>query len=99
MTDLYIVATMTVRAEDAPRAKALLEPATEAFRKEDGCLGYTLLADRKSPGRFVTFERWRDEVALAAHMKSPTMAALSPSLKALLAEPMTQDFLSALRIL
>lgn len=99
MSDLYIVATMISKAEKADALRAVLLPATQAFRQEDGCLAYTLLEDRKQPGRFMTYERWRDAAALDAHMASPAMEAVKPLLPELLGEAMTQDFLDARLIL
>jgi quinol monooxygenase YgiN len=99
MSDLYIIATMVSRPDTADALRAALLPATAAFRQEDGCLSYTLLEDQKQAGRFMTYERWRDAAALAAHMESPTMDTLKPHLPALLGEPMMQDFLDARLIL
>jgi quinol monooxygenase YgiN len=99
MTDLYIIATMTATADNASELKNVLLPAVAKFRQEDGCLAYTLLEDRKRVGRFMTYERWRDEAALKAHMSSPAMKAAEPKLKGLLVEPLTQEFLTALAVL
>jgi quinol monooxygenase YgiN len=99
MSDLYIIATMTGKADKADALREVLLPVTEAFRQEDGCIAYTLLEDQKQPGRFMTYERWRDAAALEAHMHSPTMEAMKPLLPELLGEPLTQDFLDARLIL
>lgn len=99
MSDLYVIATMTAKPDKADALRTALLPAVEAFCQEDGCFAYTLLEDRRRPGRFVTYERWRDSAALDAHMTSPTMRDLSPLLPELLAEDMTQDFLDAHLIL
>ena len=99
MADLYIVATIVSKESKADDLRAALLSATEAFRQEAGCLGYTLLEDQKRPGRFMTYERWQDAAALAAHMASPTMEALKPLLPQLLAEDLKQDFLDARLIL
>lgn len=99
MSDLYIVATMVSQDGKVDALRAALLPATHAFQGEDGCLSYTLLEDHKRPGRFMTYERWRDAEALAAHMQSPAMAMLKTLLPGLLSEEMTQDFLDAPAIL
>lgn len=98
MSDLYVVATMVSRDGKADALRDALLPATQAFRQEDGCLSYALLEDRDRPGRFMTFERWRDQAALDAHMQSPAMAALAPLIPDLLGEALKQDFLD-LRLL
>jgi quinol monooxygenase YgiN len=99
MSDLYIMATMIAKPDRIASLRDRLLPAVEAFRKEPGCLAYTLLEDKKEPGRFITYERWTDEAALKAHMSAPTLQSLKPLLPALLAQEMTQDFLDALVIL
>lgn len=99
MADLYIIATMVSRVEKADALREILVPSTEAFRRQDGCLAYALLEDQKQPGRFMTYERWRDAAALEAHMRSPAMKRLEPELPALLAEELKQDFLDARLIL
>ena len=86
---LFVVATIVAKSEQADTLRGLLVPAVEAFRSEDGCLGYLLYEDAKHVGRFVTYETWRDQAALDAHMVSPTMRAAGPQLPALLAEPIT----------
>jgi quinol monooxygenase YgiN len=99
MADLFIIATMVSKVDKADALRNVLLPATEKFRRENGCLSYTLLEDRKRAGRFMTYERWTDEAALAEHMKSPTMDALKPLLPDLLGEAMTQDFLDTRLVL
>ncbi len=86
-SELLVVATVVAKPDRADELRRLLRTAVAAFRQEDGCLGYLLYEDRRRPGRFVTYETWRDQGALDAHMTSPTMTAAGPQLPALLAEP------------
>lgn len=95
MSDLYVVATMVSREGKADALRDALLPAVEAFRLEDGCLSYALLEDHVRPGRFMTFERWRDRAALDAHMQSAAMKALAPRIPELLGEALKQDLLAA----
>lgn len=78
--EVYVVAILTSKTEKVEGLRELLTPATEAFRQEDGCKAYSLHEDLKRLGRFVTYELWRDEAALAAHMQSATMKAAVPKL-------------------
>jgi quinol monooxygenase YgiN len=94
--DLYVVAIMTAKPNKADDLRALLLPATQAFRNEDGCKAYALHEDEKRPGRFITYETWRDHDALNAHMSSPTMQKTTPQLKCVLECDMEQYFLSTL---
>ena len=95
MPDLHVIATMVSREGKADALRDALEAATRAFRQEDGCLSYALLEDQNRPGRFMTFERWRDRAALDAHMQSPAMDDLAPRIPELLAEALKQDVLDA----
>lgn len=98
MSDLYVTAVIATTPERADALREILLPAIDAFRAEDGCLGYTLLEDRREPGRFFTYERWRDQAALDAHMTSETMQSLGPTLDEYLIQGLDQHFLSALKI-
>ncbi len=85
---LFVVATIVAKPDKVDALRALLVSAVAAFKKEDGCLHYSLYEDLKRPGRFVTHESWRDQAALDAHMHSPTMEQAGPSLPEMLAEPL-----------
>jgi|AOAMet2_C49A8_80_1029290.scaffolds.fasta_scaffold24673_2 quinol monooxygenase YgiN len=94
--DLYVMAILTSKPDQADALRELLIPATEAFRQEDGCKAYSLHEDLRRPGRFVTYEVWRDRGALAAHMDSPTMKAATPKLGSILESEMEQHLLGTL---
>lgn len=94
--DLYVVAVLTAKADRADALRDLLLPAVEAFREEDGCKSYALHEDTQRPGRFVSYEVWRDKAALEQHMDSPTMREAKPKLKDLLDKEMEQYLLDTL---
>lgn len=96
MSELHVIATLVAKQGKQEELRALLESASMEFRKEEGCLAYSLLVDQSDDRRFVTFERWRDRAALDAHMHSEAMERAKPSLPPLLAEEMKQQFLSLL---
>ena len=93
---LQVLATIKANSAGVSELRGLLRSAVKKFRAEPGCEGYVLLEDRKQPGRFLTYETWRDEASLAAHMKSPTMTALTPQLKTLIDGEIKQDLLAVL---
>lgn len=93
-TPLKVVATIVAKPQARERLRSLLLLAVAKFREERGCTAYVLLEDRKSPGRFITYEPWADEAALARHMTSPTMQALAPDIEDLVEGEIKQDFLS-----
>lgn len=88
MADLHVVAILTGKPDQADALRTVLLPVIPLFRAEDGCTGYTLHEDEKRPGRFLTYEVWRDQAALDAHMKSPAMLATEPKLAGLLEREM-----------
>jgi quinol monooxygenase YgiN len=72
-----LIVAGTVRAPPhriADLAPAMLAMVT-ATRAEDGCMAYAFAEDLLERGLIRVFEVWRDEAALAAHFRSPHMAA------------------------
>jgi quinol monooxygenase YgiN len=57
------------------KLRAALEGIVGPTRKEQGALQYDLHRDLHEPRRFVFFERWESEAALAAHAKSAHITA------------------------
>jgi quinol monooxygenase YgiN len=85
---MNVVAMLNAKAGSEQQLHELLLAALPKFQAEPGCLAYALLSDRERPTRFLSYETWTDEAALAVHLKSPTMAEAGEKLKDLLAEPM-----------
>jgi quinol monooxygenase YgiN len=88
----FVIAEIVSKKEKADELRALMVPFAEIAAKEPGCLVYTLM---EVPGRFLTFERWKDKAALDAHMVTPDIKAIVPKLEPVLAKPFTQLFLDA----
>jgi quinol monooxygenase YgiN len=90
----FVIAEIVSKKEKADELRALMVPFAEIAAKEPGCLVYTLM-EVIEPGRFLTFERWKDKAALDAHMVTPDIKAIVPKLEPVLAKPFTQLFLDA----
>ena len=75
MSELHVVATIPVKSEHIEAMRGPLTQLAEATRQESGCLAYDLYESVAAPGVFVTVERWTDQDALDAHMKTPHVAA------------------------
>ena len=58
-------------------------------RKEAGCLTYAFSIDINDPTMVRIFERWESMAALAAHFKTPHMAAFGAALSVI--EPKSMD--------
>jgi len=91
----FVIPGNVSKKDKADDLRALLVPFAEASAKEPGCLVYTLMEVIGEPGRFLTFERWKDKAALDAHMVTPDIKAIVPKLEPVLAKPFTQLFLDA----
>ena len=87
-----MIAEIVSKKDKADELRALLVPFAETSAKEPGCLVYTLMEVIGEPGRFLTFERWKDKAALDAHMVTPDIKAIVPKLEPVLAKPFTQLF-------
>ena len=91
----FVIAEIVSKKDKADELRALLVPFAETSAKEPGCLVYTLMEVIGEPGRFLTFERWKDKAALDAHMVTPDIKEIVPKLEPGLAKPFTQLFLEA----
>jgi quinol monooxygenase YgiN len=91
----FVIAEIVSKKDKADELRSLLVPFAETSAKEPGCLTYTLMEVIGEPGRFLTFERWKDKAALDAHMVTPDIKAIVPKLEPVLAKPFTQLFLDA----
>jgi quinol monooxygenase YgiN len=91
----FVIAELVSKPDKADDLRALMVPFAEGATKEPGCLSYQLLEVISQPGRFLTFERWKDKAALEAHMHTPAIDVIVPKLKPVLAKPFTQIFMEA----
>jgi quinol monooxygenase YgiN len=77
---VIVIARFRPRPDRRDDLVALLEEVQAASRLDDGCLNYgyyTEITDRFS---FVAVEEWRDNEALAAHLRQPHVARLIAAL-------------------
>lgn len=85
---VYVIAELIAKpGKDATVRAALIAFARRA-PKEAGCISYHLHEDVAVPGRFLTYEVWRDKAAIEAHFQAPAMKAAGPALAKLLAKPL-----------
>ncbi len=75
MAEVAVVAISVARPGEEEKLREALEGIVGPTRKEPGALQYDLHRDLSEPRRFVFFERWESEEALAAHAKSTHIAA------------------------
>lgn len=82
-----IIAELTANAGRSSEVAAAIagSGAVGLTLAEPGCLAYDVCQDTDSPERFVVYERWRDLMALAAHLETPHFAAVGAALGGLLA--------------
>ena len=70
---ITVVGTMTARPGSEATVHEGLKSLIEPSSHEDGCLRYELFQSTDDPRRFFTFEVWRDQSAMNAHMRAPHM--------------------------
>lgn len=58
-----------------PEILADIKVLEAATRLEDGCLYYAMAFDDLETGHATVLERWRDEAALNAHLRTPGLKA------------------------
>lgn len=75
MAEIAVVAISVAKPGYEEKLRAALEGIVGPTRKEQGALQYDLHRDLHEPRRFVFFERWESEAALAAHAKSAHITA------------------------
>lgn len=69
--------------ENLAALKAAAAILVEATRREAGCIAYAFAEDISEPGLVHIVERWADDAALAAHNKTPHLAAFMGALPSL----------------
>ncbi len=84
-----IVVLARMRAKPGQREK-IVEAAracVEATRREDGCIGYELMASTESAEELLFVERWDDMEVLRRHQRTPHLARFKEAREPLLAGP------------
>lgn len=72
---ILVLGTVRLPPENLDRARPAMAAMVAASRAEDGCLDYAYAEDVLEPGLIRVTEAWRDREALAAHFKTPHLAA------------------------
>lgn len=85
MTQVAIVARVTVREGKAEQYVAAFAPLLEQARKEPGTLLYAIHRSKDDPNVFWTTEIYADDAAFAAHGASEVHAAAAPGFTELIA--------------
>jgi quinol monooxygenase YgiN len=85
---IHVMASIVVKPEHAPAAKALLVGLASASRGEAGCLAYELFQRPDAPHVFHTVEQWRGQADVDAHMRTPHVAAAIGAAGPMLASPL-----------
>jgi quinol monooxygenase YgiN len=76
MPEIAVVATFVAKPGHEEKLRETLQAIVAPTREEPGALQYDLHRDIKEPRRFVFFERWASEEALALHNKTPHIEPL-----------------------
>ena len=77
---VIVIARFRPRPDRRDDLVALLEEVQAASRRDDGCLHYGYYTEITDPLSFIAVEEWRDNEALAAHLRQPHVARLIAAL-------------------
>jgi quinol monooxygenase YgiN len=83
-TPVYIVTYFDVAPPTAVQAATLARQYAEASRKENGNVGFEMLAELGRPNRLAILEAWRDKTAHEAHGAAASTTAFRDKLQPLL---------------
>ncbi len=78
---LLVEGHLKIAADKVDTARPQIAELVKATRAEDGCIDYAMSEDLGDRGLIRFVERWRDQAALDAHMKSPHMKTFGRSLR------------------
>jgi quinol monooxygenase YgiN len=86
--DLTVIAVLVAKPGEEDLVRDVLTALVPPTLAEEGCLSYTLSESAASPGTFLTYETWRGQADLDAHMGTPHVTqALTTAIDALAAPP------------
>ena len=83
--EIHVYATIIAQPGKEDAVKTALVTLATAARNEPGNLKYLVCQDPKHATNFYTFELYKDQAGVAAHMSSPHLAAAFAQVGALLA--------------
>lgn len=75
VSELQVVAVISGMPSAAAIVREAMQRLVTATRAEDGCLRYELYESAAAPGTFITWESWRSQDDLDAHLQSTHVAA------------------------
>jgi quinol monooxygenase YgiN len=74
-TNTYTIAVLKAKPGKADSLISILERLAGETRKEAGAVEYGFIQDQKSPDIVLSYEKWRDADAEAAHWQMPHLKA------------------------
>jgi len=77
---IIVLVEIGLEAGSAERARDAIRTMEEATHKEEGCLTYAFSVDLTDNRRMRVTECWRSLDDVAAHMKTPHMAAFGAAI-------------------
>lgn len=80
----YTIAVLKAKAGKADALISVLEELATETRKEDGAEEYGFIRDQTSPDVVLSYEKWSDADAEAAHWRTPHLKAALAQFEGLL---------------
>ncbi len=82
--NIYTIAVLKAKPGKADALISVLEELAAETRKEEGAQEYSFIRDQKTPDVVLSYEKWQDAEAEAAHWETPHLAAAIERFKDLL---------------
>jgi quinol monooxygenase YgiN len=83
---IHIVARIVAQEDKVVEVKELLLSLIEPTRKEEGCISYQLLENKKDPTDFTFVEAWASQDAINEHFATSHVQAVLSKAPALLSK-------------
>jgi quinol monooxygenase YgiN len=82
-----VVAHMETSPDKANQLVQVCLGLVEPSRKDPGCISYELFQDKQHPGKVTFIEKWENQEALDAHLKTPHLVNGLNAIGALATKP------------
>ena len=86
---LVVIATVKAKAGKEKELAEVLKGFLAPTRKESGCIQYDLHIEKNERTAFAFYERWVDDTALDAHLKTPHITSGFAAMASLVEGPAT----------
>ncbi len=90
---MILIAVLEAQAGKEKEMEAALKAVVPKVKAEEGTVAYVLHRSKENPAKFLFYEKYKDEAAMAFHGSTPYLAELFANIGPLLAgQPVIQMY-------